>query len=71
MSPRGQKPIRWLGSSFRDIGKLPVEAREEIGIQLLRVQKGIQPLDWKPMTTIGVGVKEIRRIGSILNFINK
>jgi len=60
MSLRRPKPIRWLGSSFRDFGRLPVEAREEIGIQLLRVQKEIQPLDWKPMITIGVGVKEIR-----------
>ena len=55
-----RRPIKWLGSSFRDLGRLPIEAKEEIGIQLRRVQRGLQPLDWKPMKTVGVGVKEIR-----------
>ena len=54
------RPIRWLGSSFRDLGRLPIEAQDEIKIQLRRVQRGFLPLDWKPMKTVGVGVKEIR-----------
>ncbi len=38
----------------------PVEARREVGYQLGFVQLGFDPLDWKPMSSIGQGVKEIR-----------
>ncbi len=30
------------------------------GFQLRRVQRGLEPNDWKPMTSVGAGVKEIR-----------
>lgn len=36
------------------------EARREAGYQLDRVQRGLDPDDWKPMTSIGSGVREIR-----------
>ena len=36
------------------------DARRVAGYQLRRVQQGLEPNDWKPMTTIGVAVKEIR-----------
>ena len=55
-----RRSIRWLGSSFRDLGRLPIEAQDEINIQLRRVQRGFLPLNWKPMKTVGMGVKEIR-----------
>ena len=29
-------------------------------MQLHKVQQGIEPSDWKPMTTVGQGVREIR-----------
>ena len=32
----------------------------EAGHQLNRVQEGFEPDDWKPMTTVGVGVKKVR-----------
>ena len=38
----------------------PQDARRVAGFQLRRVQQGLEPNDWKPMTTIGVGVNEIR-----------
>jgi len=38
----------------------PEAARQEAGFQLYRVQRGLDPIDWKPMTTIGGGVREIR-----------
>ena len=38
----------------------PVIVRRKAGFQLDRVQRGIDPDDWKPMTLIGSGVKEIR-----------
>ena len=30
------------------------------GFQLLRVQLGLEPYDWKPMPVVGNGVQEIR-----------
>ena len=35
-------------------------ARREAGFQLDHVQCGLNPDDWKPMKTIGPGVREIR-----------
>lgn len=38
----------------------PDEARRAAGYQLDRVQRGLEPDDWKPMASIGRGVREIR-----------
>jgi phage-related protein len=54
------KPLMWLGSSRRDLGAFPVLARRLTGFQLRRVQQGLEPDDWKPMPTVGPGVREIR-----------
>lgn len=54
------KPVRWLGSARRDIRNFPADARRRSGFQLRRVQQGLDPDDWKPMTSIGLGVREIR-----------
>jgi phage-related protein len=54
------KPVCWLGSSLADIRAFPDDARREAGYQLGRVQQGLTPTDWKPMTTVGPGVCEIR-----------
>ena len=35
-------------------------ARKEAGRQLMRVQYDLDPTDWKPMKSIGSGVREIR-----------
>src|ERR1700731_4333142 len=39
---------------------LPGDARREVGYQLDRVQRGLDPDDWRPMPSIGAGVREIR-----------
>jgi len=39
---------------------LPSAARRVAGFQLLRVQQGMEPTDWKPMQSVGSGVREIR-----------
>ncbi len=52
--------MAWLGSSLDDLRAFPVEARQAAGHQLGRVQQGLLPTDWKPMTTVGTGVMEIR-----------
>jgi phage-related protein len=38
----------------------PEGARREAGYQLERLQRGLDPDDWKPMKGIGEGVREIR-----------
>ena len=38
----------------------PQSARRMAGLQLDRVQRGLDPDDWKPMSTVGSGVREIR-----------
>jgi phage-related protein len=50
----------WLGSSRRDLRLFPALARRLAGFQLRRVQQGLEPDDWKPMQTVGRGVREIR-----------
>jgi len=54
------KPVVWLGNSRRDLRAFPALARRLAGFQLRRVQQGLEPDDWKPMRTIGPGVREIR-----------
>jgi phage-related protein len=40
--------------------EFPKLTRREAGFQLDRVQRGLDPFDWKPMTSVGTGVREIR-----------
>ena len=54
------KPIEFLGSALDDLRAFPVLSRREAGYQLDQVQRGLDADDWKPMTTIGKGVREIR-----------
>lgn len=54
------KPIEFRGSALDDLRAFPAVARREAGYQLDRVQHGREPDDWKPMNTIGQGVREIR-----------
>jgi phage-related protein len=54
------KQIQWLGSSRADVRAFPEDARVDAGWQLELVQRGLDPDDWKPMPTVGAGVREIR-----------
>lgn len=54
------KPITFLGRSLESIRGFPEGARRAVGFQLDLVQRGIDPDDWKPMATIGRGVREVR-----------
>ena len=53
-------PVRFLGDSLRCLRDFPVDARQDAGYQLDKVQRGLQPDDFKPMPTIGKGIEEIR-----------
>lgn len=54
------KMLKFRGSALDDLRAFPILARREAGYQLDRVQAGQMPTDWKPITTIGMGVHEIR-----------
>ena len=54
------KPITWLGDSLEQVRAFRDDARREAGFERREVQKGLDPSDWKPMTAVGAGVKEIR-----------
>jgi phage-related protein len=54
------KPIAFQGTSLDDLRAFPDEVRRDAGYQLDRVQRGLEPDDWKPMPTIGQGVRELR-----------
>lgn len=54
------KPVELRGNSLDDLRTFPLSARREAGHQIDQVQSGQEPDDWKPMNTVGQGVKEIR-----------
>jgi phage-related protein len=54
------KPVHFVGSSREDLRDLPESVQETAGFQLFKVQQGKEPDDWKPMTTVGPGVQELR-----------
>jgi phage-related protein len=54
------KPINWIGSARNDVRDFPEEAKRKTGLQLRAIQRGEEPVDFKPMSTVGKGVQEIR-----------
>ena len=54
------KKVIWIGSSKADLKAFPAAVMDDMGHQLFLVQCGLEPDDWKPMTAVGTGVKEIR-----------
>jgi phage-related protein len=58
------KPIEFLGDALARLRDFPDDARRGAGHQLDRIQRGLEPDDWKAMASIGPGVREIRVRGS-------
>ena len=54
------KPVVFLGDSLARLRAFPDGPRRDAGFQLDRVQRGLDPDNWKPMKGIGPGVREIR-----------
>ena len=54
------KPVVFLGDSLERLRGFPDGARRDCGYQLDRVQRGFDPDDWKPVPTVGAGIREIR-----------
>ena len=54
------KRLVWIGSALDLLRAFPPEARRLAGYQLRRVRVASCPSDWKPMSSVGPGVYEIR-----------
>lgn len=54
------KRIFFVGNALKDLKAFPESARSDAGYALREAQKGNEPSDWKPMSSIGSRVKEIR-----------
>lgn len=54
------KDLYFVGSSLDDLRRFPEAAKRATGFQLHLLQEGLEPTDWRPMSSIGPGVREIR-----------
>lgn len=54
------KPVAFCGDSLYLLRHFPEGARHDAGYQLELLQRGEQPMDFKPMPAIGKGVEELR-----------
>jgi phage-related protein len=54
------KPLKFLGSSQDDIRAMPPHIRHALGVELMLVQFGGMPSDFKSMPAVGTGAYEIR-----------
>jgi len=54
------KPVVFLGDALKQVRAFPEAARRTVGHELRDVQFGEEPSDWKPMPSVGPGVREIR-----------
>ena len=57
---RVRKELQFRGTAYDDLLGFPADVVKEAGFQLRRVQQGLNPDDWKPMSSIGAGVREVR-----------
>ena len=49
------KKIQFLGDSLKCLREFPEDAKQDVGYQLDKIQRGEQPDDFKPMPMIGGG----------------
>lgn len=52
--------IAWEGDSREVISSFPDDVKQNLGFQLRLLQEGEEPLDYRPMRSIGSGVFELR-----------
>jgi phage-related protein len=52
--------VAWEGDSKKVISSFPDAAKYNLGFELRLLQQGQQPTDYRPMTSIGPGVFELR-----------
>jgi phage-related protein len=51
------KPVRFVDCDLNDF---PPKIKQRAGFQIDLIQHGDDPTDWKPMASVGPGVREIR-----------
>ena len=56
---KDEKDIVWLGDSLSVLQTFPKSVRIDLGSDLRRLQIGELPKDFKPMKTVGSGVREL------------
>ena len=54
------RDVEFEGDSLSRIREFPKGASRALGFQIEKVQHGEDPDDWKPMSIVGAGVREIR-----------
>jgi phage-related protein len=55
-----QAKIAWEGDSKEVISSFPNSAKANLGFNLRLLQQGEQPTDYRPMSSVGPGVFELR-----------
>ena len=54
------KYVVFMGGVLACLRAFPADVRQDTGFQIDKIQRGESPDDWKPMKTIGKGVREIQ-----------
>lgn len=54
------KKLKFLGDSLDRLREFSPDTKQDAGFQHHKIQRGEKPDDFKPMTTVGKGVEEIR-----------
>lgn len=57
--PYPTRPLRWVGSSWKDFKSLPDEVQDSFGFRLFLAQTGQHPPGAKPLKSVGSGVLEL------------
>jgi len=52
------KNVFWIADSLEVLSNFPSQAKHDLGVELMRVQAGLDPLNYRPMPSIGPGVSE-------------
>ena len=53
-------PIAWEGDSKEILSGFPKDVKKNLGFSLRLLQQGLQPIDYRPLQSIGRGVFELR-----------
>ena len=59
--PKADAKVAWEGDSLEMVRSFPKPIREELGLDIRRLQQGQKPHDSRPMRSIGRGVYELRQ----------
>ena len=54
------RQLLWVGNSYKMLAAFPDIVKQAAGFQLHLIQQGRDPDDWKPMQSMGTGVREVR-----------